>query len=112
MPAALNCATLPVPASAIHRVPFWSTATPARLTKWPCGVVLPSIVDRYLPPAVNFWTTLLPASPTYTSPLDGPLELSTATLVGVVNWPAPAPGMPAWHFVLFLQTSLCCLAIR
>src|SRR5262249_31472679 len=46
------------------------------------------------------------ASPTYTVPFVGPLLLSTATLVGVVNWPAPAPGMPAWQAVLLLQTSL------
>ena len=69
-------------------------------------MLLPSIVDRYLPPALNFWTTLLPASPTYTLPFDGPLELSTATLVGIENCPAPEPTTPAWQAVLVLQTSL------
>ena len=96
-----------MPASATHRVPFWSTATPARATKWPCEVLLPSIVDTYLPPEVNFCTTLLPASPTYTLPFDEPFELSTATLVGTENCPAPEPTTPAWQAVLVLQTSLC-----
>src|SRR5262245_7784274 len=90
----------------VHRLPFWSTATPARAMKLPCEVLLPSIVARYLPLELNSWTTLVPASPTYTVPLVVPLVLSTATLVGVVNWPAPAPGMPAWQAVLLLQTSL------
>src|SRR5262249_30473259 len=106
LPLGPNSSTLPVPASAVHRLPFWSTATPVRLTKWPCGVEGPSIVDMYLPFVLNFWTTLVPASPTYTSLFDELLELSTAMLVGRVNWPGPEPGMPAWHFVLFLQTSL------
>ena len=41
--------TLPVPVSATHRLPLWSTATPATATKWPCGAVVPSIVDWNLP---------------------------------------------------------------
>src|SRR5262249_28500065 len=39
-------------------------------------------------------------SPTYTSPFDGPPELSTAMLVGFWNWPAPEPAMPAWQVVV------------
>src|SRR5262249_14265198 len=55
----------------------------------PCVLVLPSIVASKVPLASNFRTTLGPASPTYTSPADGPPELSTPTLVGLESWPAP-----------------------
>src|SRR5262245_29091842 len=89
----LNSVMLSVLPSATHKLPLWSTATPARLTKWPCGVVLPSIVASKVPLASNFRTTLGPASPTYTSPFDGPPELSTAMLVGLDNWPAPEAAM-------------------
>ena len=106
LPELPNSTTLPLPASAAHTLPLWSTTTPTRPTKWPCGAVLPSIVARYLPPRLNFWTTLLPTSPTYTSPFDGLLELSTAMLVGTENCPAPEPTTPAWQSVLVLQTSL------
>src|SRR4030095_10260906 len=71
-PDLLNWATLPLPASMVHRLPFWSTATTARLMKLPCEVLLPSIVARYLPLELNSWTTLVPASPTYTVPFVGP----------------------------------------
>ena len=106
VPVLSNRSTLPVPASAVHTLPFPSTATPPRPEKWPCVAVVPSIVNTGLPDALNFMTTLLPASPTYTEPFDLPLELSTATLVGFWNWPGPAPGMPAWHPFLFVHTSL------
>src|SRR5262249_11389088 len=109
VPALSNSTTLPVPASAAHRFPLWSTATPTRPTKAPCGAVLPSIVARYLPLRLNFWITLVPASPTYPLPFDLLLELSTATLVGNVNCPAPEPTMPAWQSDLLWQTSLCAL---
>src|SRR5581483_630070 len=106
LPAPSNSTTFPVPASATHRLPPSSTATPTTLTKWPCGAVVPSIVANSFPAGVNFRTTLLPASPTYTVPCEGVLELSTAMLVGLENWPAPDPGMPAWHFGFVLQTWL------
>src|SRR4029453_12328844 len=92
LPLGSNSSTLPVPASAVHRLPLRSTATPARLTKWPCGVVLPSIDDRKLPAASNFKTTLLPASPMNTLAADGPIAVLTAMLVGRENWPGPEPG--------------------
>src|SRR5262249_53834297 len=104
LPRASNSMTLPGPASAAHRLPFWSTATPARLWKCPCGAVLPSIDARKVPSAVNLRTTLFPESPTNTLPFDEPGALPTAMLVGLENWPAPEPGMPAWH--LEVQTSL------
>src|SRR5262245_45407714 len=96
---------LAVPASIVHRLPLWSTATPTRLENVPCGVVLPSIDDRKWPSASNFKTTLLPASPTNTLFFDGPDAPPTAMLVGRENWPGPEPGIPAWH-VLEVQTSL------
>src|SRR5262245_15701700 len=106
LPLGSNSSTLPVPVSAVHRLPLWSTATPARLTKWPCGVVLPSIVDMKTPLASNFTTTLLPASPTNTLLAAAPLvTLLNAMLVGSESWPGPEPGIPAWQ--LAVQTSLC-----
>src|SRR5262245_17050349 len=84
--------------SATHRLPLWSTATPATVEKWPCGVVVPSIVARKVPLGSKTRTTLLPASPTYTR------FPEAAMLVGFENWPAPEPGMPAWQ--LAVQTSL------
>src|SRR5262249_43753133 len=98
--------TLLVPASIVHRLPLWSTATPTRLENLPCGVVLPSIDDKKLASASNFKTTLLPASPTNTLFADGPGGAPTAMLVGRENWPGPEPGIPAWH-VWDVQTSLC-----
>ena len=68
------------------------------------GAVLPSIVSRKLPLLSNFEMTLLLKSPTYTLPFDAPPELSTATLVGLENWPAPEPAIPAWQ--LLVQTWL------
>src|SRR5262245_37026014 len=79
---------------------FWLTSaeTPATVEKWPCGAVVPSIVARKLPLESNTSTTALPASPTYTR------FCVAAMLVGLENWPAPEPGMPAWQ--LAVQTSL------
>src|SRR5262249_48533482 len=99
-----NAVMLSVLASAVNKLPLWSTATPTRLENPPCGVVLPLIVARKLPLVSNFRTTLVPASPTYTSPADGPPELSTAMLVGCENWPGPEPAMPAWQ--VLVHTSL------
>src|SRR4030095_14686247 len=105
LPLGSTLSPWPVPVSAVHRLPLWSTATPARLTKWPCGVVLPSIVARKKPVASNFTTTLLSASPTNTLPADAtPDALLTAMLVGRESWPGPEPGMPAWQ--VEVQTSL------
>ena len=55
----------------------------------------------------NFEHHVVAGSPTYTSPADGPPELSTAMLVGLENWPAPEPAMPAWQ--VLVQTSLCAM---
>jgi hypothetical protein len=57
------------------------------------GVVVPSIVASKVPLESNFRTVLVPASPTYTSPLDAPPELSTPMLVGFENCPAPTTAM-------------------
>src|SRR5262249_43926313 len=95
-----NAVMLSVLASAVQKLPLWSTATPTRLENPPCGAVLPLIVARKLPLVSNFRATLVPASPTYTSPVDGPPELSTAMLVGRENWPGPQPALPAWQGVV------------
>ena len=68
-------------------------------------VVLPSIVAKKLPFGVEHLHHFVAEVADVHAALRGPLELSTATLVGVGNWPGPAPGMPAWQVVLFLQTS-------
>src|SRR5262245_66490879 len=91
---------LSVLASAVQKLPLWSTATPTRLENPPCGAVLPLFVARKLPLVANFRATLVPAAPTYTSPVDGPPELSTAMLVGRENWPGPEPAMPGWQVLV------------
>src|SRR5262249_36590162 len=96
LPLASNSLTLAP--STIHRCPFWSTATPRRSTKWPCGVLLPSIDAWKLPSASNLRTVLLPQSPTNALFFDGPGALPTAMLRGLENWPRPEPAMPAWQF--------------
>src|SRR5262249_10935070 len=62
LPLELNSITLLVPESATHRLLAGSTATPPRLWKWPCGALVPSIVETKLPSASNFCTVFVPAS--------------------------------------------------
>src|SRR5262245_56952652 len=91
---------LSVLATAVQKLPLWSTATPTRLENPPCGAVLPLIVARKLPLVSKFRATLVPASPTSTSPVYGPPELSTSMLMGRQNWVGPEPAMPAWQVLV------------